>query len=92
MQNPMVIPCTLKAMYQKLIMHGHSLQQNTILQKVKGTALLCNLALEACGDKPHRSTAPTLSKRGKPLVSSAPLSTSLCGSTLFFNYFIFGKS
>lgn len=92
MQNPMITPTNLKEMHQKLIMHGYSLQQNTVLQKVKMPVLLSTLASEASSDKPHRSTAFPLSECRKPLVSSFPPSIPSCGSTLFLNYFIFGKN
>ena len=59
---------------------------------MKRSALSCNLALEAGGDKLHRSTASPLSKCRKPLVGSSPLSTPPYGSASFLNYFIFGKS
>lgn len=54
--------------------------------------LLSTLASEASSDKPHRSTAFPLSECRKPLVSSFPPSIPSCGSTLFLNYFIFGKN
>lgn len=91
MQNPMITPSNLKCIKS-------SLWVVTVCTKIqpyrkwKDLLFLYNSVLEAGGDKLHRSAASPLSKCRKPLVSSSPLSSPPGGSTLFLNFFIFGKS